>query len=243
MGYAIAFTERKTQMSKQWHYAQGTNRQGPVPEEQLINLLRAGAVKSTDLVWSDGMSNWVPAATVPALVSSASGPPPLVLEPNVPPVMMAQVAQSKGTAVIVLTVLAGFFSIFIGGCTGAAAEGVASFGENMGEFQSKYGSHYDSFKTRREAEAIRKTGSGFVAMGLLQAVLGVAGGIYAFRKYNDPSTIQIAGRTFTRLMLAGVLILVAAALTITNLFAFITAGVMNAIAGLLTILQAKSLPR
>ncbi len=58
-------------MSSPWYYAQNGQQLGPVSGEQLRALLVSGAVRGTDLVWTDSLPAWTPAAQVPALV-----PPP-----------------------------------------------------------------------------------------------------------------------------------------------------------------------
>ncbi len=54
-----------------WFYAQNGQQYGPVTEDNLKALLRQGTVQPTDLVWTDGMGNWLEARTVPALASAA----------------------------------------------------------------------------------------------------------------------------------------------------------------------------
>lgn len=58
-------------MSRQWYYAQNGQQLGPVSGEQLRAMLVSGAVRGTDLVWTDSLPAWTPAGQVPALV-----PPP-----------------------------------------------------------------------------------------------------------------------------------------------------------------------
>lgn len=55
-------------MDRMWYYAPaGSERQGPVSEAQLKDLLARGQIVPTDLVWSEGMASWVAASTVPEL--------------------------------------------------------------------------------------------------------------------------------------------------------------------------------
>src|SRR5688572_10654938 len=46
-----------------WFYVRNGQRQGPVPASQLATMFNAGQVRGSDLVWSDGMTNWQPART------------------------------------------------------------------------------------------------------------------------------------------------------------------------------------
>jgi hypothetical protein len=41
-----------------WHYAKDQERHGPVSQEQLLGLLRSGALADHDLVWREGMAVW-----------------------------------------------------------------------------------------------------------------------------------------------------------------------------------------
>jgi hypothetical protein len=50
-----------------WFYSVGDTRQGPVTEDDLKRLVADGQLKPTDLVWRDGMADWVEARTVESL--------------------------------------------------------------------------------------------------------------------------------------------------------------------------------
>jgi hypothetical protein len=48
-------------MSKQWYYAKrGGDRQGPVEESAIAQLVANGQIQAGDLVWSEGMPEWTP---------------------------------------------------------------------------------------------------------------------------------------------------------------------------------------
>jgi len=47
-----------------WFYSAGDTRQGPVTELELRRLALDGKLKPSDLVWKDGMPDWVEARTV-----------------------------------------------------------------------------------------------------------------------------------------------------------------------------------
>jgi hypothetical protein len=58
----------------QWYYAKGGQQHGPVPQEELLNLLRSGALDSAkDLVWNPTMKDWLPASQLAEL--SVGAPP------------------------------------------------------------------------------------------------------------------------------------------------------------------------
>ena len=49
---------------KQWHCTVGGQQYGPVSEEELRSWVATGRIQPTDYVWSEGMTDWVPASTV-----------------------------------------------------------------------------------------------------------------------------------------------------------------------------------
>ncbi len=74
-------------MERQWYYAQNGQQLGPVPGEQLRALLASGAVRATDLVWTDTLPAWTPAGQVPALLPTpapAPAPAPVYTPPPAP---------------------------------------------------------------------------------------------------------------------------------------------------------------
>ena len=55
-------------METMWYYVKnGTDKLGPVAESELLGLASSGQVLPSDLVWCEGMSDWLPMNTVPAL--------------------------------------------------------------------------------------------------------------------------------------------------------------------------------
>ena len=80
-----------------WYYSNNGQQAGPVSEEQLAELFRSGAVKSTDLVWNETMSGWSPIGQVAAFASSAPAPAaPATPAFDTPPAMSAP--QAAATA-------------------------------------------------------------------------------------------------------------------------------------------------
>jgi hypothetical protein len=47
-----------------WHYAKEQEKRGPVNQDELLGMLRSGALADHDLVWRDGMAEWKPASEV-----------------------------------------------------------------------------------------------------------------------------------------------------------------------------------
>jgi hypothetical protein len=68
-------------MADLWYYARDGKQQGPVGSEELKRLAAAGQLRPTDLVWKDGMADWLAAAKVrglfPAAVEAVSIPDPV----------------------------------------------------------------------------------------------------------------------------------------------------------------------
>ena len=59
-------------MASEWYYSHDGERHGPVSTDQLKELAAAGKLGVEDLVWKDGMQDWVPAGKVKNLLPSAS---------------------------------------------------------------------------------------------------------------------------------------------------------------------------
>lgn len=58
-----------------WHYALHGQQFGPVPEEQLKHLIATAQLSPADLVWRDGLPNWLPIHSIPELAPSAAAAP------------------------------------------------------------------------------------------------------------------------------------------------------------------------
>jgi GYF domain 2 len=54
-------------VNAEWFYSVGDTRQGPVTEEDLRRLAADGKLQKSDLVWKDGMKDWVEARSVEML--------------------------------------------------------------------------------------------------------------------------------------------------------------------------------
>ena len=56
---------------EQWYYCRNGQKHGPVSAEDLARLANDGKLKATDLVWTTGLQEWVPASTVEDLPFSS----------------------------------------------------------------------------------------------------------------------------------------------------------------------------
>jgi hypothetical protein len=57
-----------------WYYARGGEQLGPVSADELKGKLASGELSPQDLVWTDGMGNWQPAASVAPFAGAGAGP-------------------------------------------------------------------------------------------------------------------------------------------------------------------------
>ncbi|MDA1017153.1 MAG: GYF domain-containing protein, partial [Planctomycetota bacterium] len=69
-------------MAAEWYYAKSGQQLGPVATEELRTMLRTGEIKSADLVWKDGMSDWSPAGTISILKSAKTAAPAPAASPS-----------------------------------------------------------------------------------------------------------------------------------------------------------------
>ncbi len=58
-----------------WYYLKNGEQKGPVPKEFVQELARSGQLQQTDLVWTEGMQDWLPAQSAPDLGMSRLAPP------------------------------------------------------------------------------------------------------------------------------------------------------------------------
>lgn len=58
----------------QWYYSKNGTQLGPVAQGELISKLASGEVSQADLVWKDGMADWIPAAQVAELRTAVQSP-------------------------------------------------------------------------------------------------------------------------------------------------------------------------
>ena len=49
-----------------WYFAEGEQRQGPVSEPELLEMIQTGKLSADSLVWQQGMENWQPVREIPA---------------------------------------------------------------------------------------------------------------------------------------------------------------------------------
>jgi hypothetical protein len=55
-----------------WYYSKMGLQQGPVPEDELLQKIRRAEIGDTNLVWREGMADWLPISQVPELSTLSS---------------------------------------------------------------------------------------------------------------------------------------------------------------------------
>jgi hypothetical protein len=58
----------------QWYSGRDGQQYGPFEEAQMMSMVADGRVLSSDLVWREGLAQWVPASSVPELFPSGANP-------------------------------------------------------------------------------------------------------------------------------------------------------------------------
>lgn len=64
-------------MADEWHYSVKGMKAGPVSSAEIKRLAESGELAATDLIWKEGLPNWVAASNVKGLFPKTSTPPPL----------------------------------------------------------------------------------------------------------------------------------------------------------------------
>ena len=81
-----------TSPTSSWFYAENQERKGPVAFTTLQSLLSQG-LPASSLVWTEGMAEWLPASSIPELVSQTA-PSPGASSPYAPPSVEVSLAPT-----------------------------------------------------------------------------------------------------------------------------------------------------
>jgi hypothetical protein len=82
---------------KEWFFAVGSEQQGPIEEDVLVNRLQTGQLPKDVLVWTPGMKDWmradrveglIPVATVPPMEAGTMPPLPSAVESSPDPIFL-----------------------------------------------------------------------------------------------------------------------------------------------------------
>ena len=68
-------------MSSAWYYEAGGRQLGPLDDEMIKELIRGRDIRATNLIWREGMANWLPCSEVPELAGLL---PPTRVAPPAP---------------------------------------------------------------------------------------------------------------------------------------------------------------
>jgi hypothetical protein len=91
--FRSAIQERDPLAEANWFWAQGQQQNGPVQGSAIARLVADGKLGADDLIWKEGMAEWIPVSKVPALVKYLKTPPqaPVV---KIPPAAAARQASA-----------------------------------------------------------------------------------------------------------------------------------------------------
>lgn len=92
----------------QWYCVINGQRYGPVAAEEIRQWLADNRIKSTDLVWREGMSEWAPLASLEEFQASASAAPSASYTPPPAPAEASAAtgyAPHRGTMILVFGIL------------------------------------------------------------------------------------------------------------------------------------------
>jgi hypothetical protein len=59
-----------------WYYSKNGAQLGPIGPAEMESKLKAGEIASTDLIWKEGMADWLPVGKVPEIQALLSPPAP-----------------------------------------------------------------------------------------------------------------------------------------------------------------------
>jgi uncharacterized RDD family membrane protein YckC len=122
--------ERLSQSS--WYYAVNGQQTGPISFESLAALIRSGQVGPNDLVWTDGMTQWLAAGSVDQLKGLFPAAAPAGMAPPLSPTPMGYYGPQMEAPVVYAgfwlrfvawildALVTGVAGCFIGGCIGGA---------------------------------------------------------------------------------------------------------------------------
>jgi len=133
------------------------------------------------------------------------------------------------TAVLVLSIIGVVLSFVVAACTGACFSGLGEMANSLGDYST--------------AQETASTGGAFFLWAIIEAGLGLIGGIYAYRNWQLSEEINILNKIkMQKVKFGAILLIIAAIFSIHNTMQFFTSGVLFAIASLMTFIKGKDLP-
>jgi hypothetical protein len=117
-----------------WFFSRQGKQEGPIPQMQLRDLIRNRQLQLTDMVWREGMAQWLPVQSIPDLsTGTANGPPPIpaaTVGYYAPPIAQPgdDLGQNAGVRLLIpvgrsgWAIAAGYLGLFsVLGCPGPIA--------------------------------------------------------------------------------------------------------------------------
>jgi hypothetical protein len=80
-------------VSNNWYYTKNGQRYGPVPDDRLRQMAATGELQPADMLWKEGMAQWVPAHAIQGLMAGAPGTKAMTPQP-LPPTSAATTYRS-----------------------------------------------------------------------------------------------------------------------------------------------------
>ena len=93
----------------QWYYSKNGSQIGPIDQNELLTKISSGEMLQSDLVWREGMADWLPVSKVNELIMTTQSRPAIPSVANVgngmrtpyaPPATQMQVPAPQGGAEI-----------------------------------------------------------------------------------------------------------------------------------------------
>ncbi len=97
-----------------WHYAKDNEKHGPVSQEQLVGLMRSGALMDHELVWRDGMPEWLPVGAVIELQQVRYATQVAAQSPGVAPMAPAAQVGVRQNGMAITSMVLGIVSFVLG---------------------------------------------------------------------------------------------------------------------------------
>jgi hypothetical protein len=115
-----------------WYYTKNGQQQGPVNDAELKRLASTGQLTPQDMIWKEGMANWLPATAIKGLFGAAASAPSGAQKPVPKPVEPAPAATGgepektaaggapprKNKGLVIGLIGGGVVLLFCCGCSG-----------------------------------------------------------------------------------------------------------------------------
>jgi|AntRauTorcE11897_2_1112592.scaffolds.fasta_scaffold99110_1 hypothetical protein len=170
-----------------WYYSKNGEQKGPISREELSAMKSSGEVITTDLVWKEGMSDWLPLGQVdefggggPPLTSTASVENTPLVQPQSYSVQSGQQVQNIPSYLIpsiIATLLGGFLCALVPLPLGIVAIVFASKVEGL-QLRGDYAGAMSASKAAKTWMIVSFACSGLmIASVILMFIVGALGSV------------------------------------------------------------------